>query len=172
MASKQEQVQQLLQQVRADLQQALSVSQPLLESGRTALPTLPDQLRPLVEPYLARWDGEASFLEQQLKSCDELLANLQAPEGTADLPHIIEKSQRLLVDVERQARLVTQERSQLEPLAAALAPPTRARLPESDAERAQIESQGQKLLAAIKAKNKLLSEAEWIWARVIQFPRA
>jgi hypothetical protein len=159
----------LLQQVRADVAQAMAVSQPLVETGRSALPTLPAQLRPLIEPYLARWESEASFLAEQLKNCDSLIQDLRTPD--ADYSVLFERSQRLLVDLERQTMLVMQERSQLEPLIAALSPAAVATAPRSEADRTQMEEQAKVLIAAIEAKNKLLADAEWIWARVIQFPR-
>jgi chromosome segregation ATPase len=155
----------LLQQVRADVAQAVSVSQPLAATGRSSLPSLATQLQPLVEPYLVRWESESTFLEQQLTSLDELLEQLRAP--AAEYGPLFERSQRLLVDLERQTQLVTQERHQLEPLVAALSP---AAVGVAE-DKQQLEQQGKILVAAIEAKNKLLEEAEWIWARVIQFPR-
>jgi hypothetical protein len=165
-----EQLTNLLTRVRADVEKALEASKPLVATGRSAVPTLPPNLKPLVEPYLARWEGESAFLEQQLKNCDELLGSLKIAKG-GDMPPLMDRAQRLLVDLDRQTRLVAQERDQLDPLLRALSPTTVGGLPQSEEERALLERDGKILIDAIETKNRLIAEAEWIWARVIQFPR-
>src|ERR1700683_1624060 len=136
MATKQEQLLGLVQQVRSELAEAISASTPLVQSGQAALPTLSDQLKPLVEPYLVRWKDETPFLEQQLKVCDELITSLQVP-AVADLSLLMDRSQRLFLDLERQSRLTAQERDQLEPLLGALAPSAAATMPTAPEERAK-----------------------------------